>query len=145
MFRVLLLSGAILPVCSIPPISTSPPIYALSEMPTPPVVIILPVPIDEEFTVLVTCSIPVSASPALGDILILPFTSIASSGAALLNPTLPSLLILITVGVNVPLRILISILDPLVLCCITPVSPSIPKLSCPPVPILTPSLLLTLS
>ena len=90
-FLVLLPSGAIFPVCSTPPTSTLPPIYALSAIPTPPVVIILPVPIDVEFIVLVSCNTPVSASPVLGDILILPFTSTVCSGALLLNPTLPSL------------------------------------------------------
>jgi len=102
MFLVALLSGIILPVCSMPPTSISPPIYALSAIPTPPVVTILPVPIDVEFPVLVICKTPVSASPVLGDILILPLTSTACSGALLLNPTLPSLLILTTVGVKFP-------------------------------------------
>ena len=145
MFLVLFESGAILPVCNNPPTSTSPPIYALSAIPTPPVVVILPVPIDVELIILVRFNTPVSASPAFGDILTFPFTSTVCSGALLLNPVLPSLLILTTVGVKFPLRILTSILDPLVLCCIIPVSPSIPKLSCPPVPILMPSLLLTLN
>ena len=43
--------------------------YAFCETPIPPVVVILPVPIDVEFSVLVMFNTPVSASPVLGDIL----------------------------------------------------------------------------
>jgi len=49
MFLVLFESGAILPVCNMPFMSTLPPTYALSAIPMPPVVVILPVPIDVEF------------------------------------------------------------------------------------------------
>ena len=61
----------------------------------------------------------------------------------MLIPTFPDASIRIIVGVEVPLLNLKSILDPLVLCWITPCSPSTPRLNCPPVPITTPSLFFT--
>jgi hypothetical protein len=78
---------------------------------------------------LTTLKTPVPGSPVLGEILALPLRSNASSGADVFTPTLPELLILNTVGVKLPSRNLKSILEPLVLCCIMPVSPSIPKLN----------------
>ena len=53
MFRVPLVSGAIFPVCSIPPTSTLPPIHAFNATPMPPLVVNDPVPILELSTVLV--------------------------------------------------------------------------------------------
>ena len=116
MFLTLGESGAWFCVVKIPSTSKVPPTFKLPAIPAPPATINAPLPKFVLDVVPSTNKFPLN--------LTFPVTSKLSAGAVLLIPTFVFESILIAVCVVPALLTLISILLPLVLCVITPASPS---------------------